>query len=558
MLGRPGGGTGVLLASVGLRISRPAVKPGGNGSIYGAVLAPLTANQTLERAQTALRSGRGAGLPELLKLIETLTSDLGKATVSEIAELIEQDAVVMSRLLAVANTIYHNPHIAPLSSVSHAIHQVGFQQIRSLAVSLMLLENTGGADRLPEQREAAAHALCSGLIAQGAARALGSVDPEMAFACASLRQLGGILLPVVSLEHFRAAQTRLKTKSEEHAFRGVFGLTPLELTHQLLSDSRLPKDIVRSLREYEPEAGGRGGSSAENRLVAVVDAAGHLARLTLDPRASLDNFQRQAGLLLRKYYRWVPDDSGLVESALQHAGDRIASFARSSLGNALPAAMVRLIKSRLRDPAAPESNRPENGAPVRVAAAATTITPGVSGVPWSADVRSGFAPRAAGTRAALSAAEWAAVAAGMRDIFEAHEISIFLPAPGGVSCVLAHGVGGHWNQYRSRAALRPDEATVFGICLARKKVVAIHNTRDPGIQRYLPEWFQCSEHRLGSFLLVPCNEPRDGLVLVGWQDAWHIEITPEQTELAHRLLGAAAGDGSQPGAPAASALAAPA
>jgi HD-like signal output (HDOD) protein len=495
-------------------------------------------------------------LPELLKLIETLTSDLGKATVSEIAELIEQDAVVMSRLLAVANTIYHNPHIAPLSSVSHAIHQVGFQRIRSLAVSLMLLENTGGADRLPEQRDAAAHALCSGLIAQGAARVLGSVDPEMAFACASLRQLGGILLPVVSLDHFRTAQGRLATKSEEHAFRGVFGLTPLELTHQLLSESRLPKDIVRSFREYEPESGGRVVASAENRLVAVVDAAGHLARLTLDPRGNLESFQRQAGLLMRKYYRLVPDDSGLVESALQHAGDRIASFARASLGNSLPAAMVRLIQSRVRDPAALESAKLEKGGPPRVVGTATAITPGASGVPWPADVRPGFALRSGGPGPAVSAAQWAEVAAGMRDIFEAYEISIFLPAPGGVSCVLAHGVGGHWSQYRSRAALRPDEPTVFGICLSRKKVVAIHNTRDPGIQRYLPEWFQGSEHRLGAFLLVPCSEPRDGLVLVGWRDARHIAITPEQTELARQLLGDTAA-GSRPEAPAAPALAAP-
>ena len=37
---------------------------------------PLTATQTIDRARAALKSGRGAGLPELLKLIETLTTNL--------------------------------------------------------------------------------------------------------------------------------------------------------------------------------------------------------------------------------------------------------------------------------------------------------------------------------------------------------------------------------------------------------------------------------------------------------------------------------------------------
>lgn len=482
-----------------------------------------------------MRSGRGAGVPELLKLIETLTTDLGKATITEIAELIEQDVVVMSRLLAVANTIYHNPHIAPLSSVSHAIHQVGFQRIRSLAVSLMLIENTGGIDSLPEQREAAAHALCAGLMAQGVARAIGGVDPEMVFACASLRHLGGILMPMVSLEHYRAAQARMKTKPEAFAYRGVFGLTPLELSRELLAESQLPKDIVRSLHEYDSESGEPAAMSAEIRLVAVADVAGRLARLTLDSKGNLSGFHRQADLLLRKYHRLVPDSSSLVDLALQYAEDRIAGFARTSLGNGLPASMVRRIQGRLRPRNSGEAEPEPSTSTSASSGPAAEAASGEAEVRWSAETRPAFGPTGAREESGPSAVPWAAVVEGVRISFEAQEVCLFLPAPGGVSCVLVQGTGGNWSQYRARAALRPDEATVFGVCLSRKKVVAIHNSRDPGIQRYLPEWFQRSEVRLGAFLLIPLSAPYHGLVLIGWREVRQIAMTAEQDAIARQL-----------------------
>lgn len=106
-------------------------------------MPPLTATQTIDRARDALKSGRGAGLPELLKLIETLTTNHAKVNLDQLSELIEKDAAVLSRVLGVANTVTNNPSFTPLASVAHAIHQIGFTRVRNLALSLMLVESAG-------------------------------------------------------------------------------------------------------------------------------------------------------------------------------------------------------------------------------------------------------------------------------------------------------------------------------------------------------------------------------------------------------------------------------
>src|SRR5690349_18248809 len=118
------------------------------------MLVPLTSRQTIDMAAAALSSGRGAGLPELLELIQTLSGRMEQISLGELTELIEQDPVVSTRIVSMANMIALNPGMTSLTSVGHAIHQIGFQRVRSLAISLMLLKSSGTRQNPLEQRQA--------------------------------------------------------------------------------------------------------------------------------------------------------------------------------------------------------------------------------------------------------------------------------------------------------------------------------------------------------------------------------------------------------------------
>lgn len=563
-------------------------------------MPPLSATQTIDRARAALQSGRGAGLPELLKLIETLTTNHAEVSLDQLSELIEKDAAVLSRVLGVANTVAHNPGFTPLASVSHAIHQLGFTRVRNLALSLMLVENAGPRNA-PEQREAAAQALCAGLLAQGCAHSLGSIDPDLAFACAALRQFGYIILPAVSLDHYREAQETKKTTSEDIAYRQMFGVTPLELSRKLLAASRLPEEITRSLRDFKPETlGGVAASTYDSRLLGVADFGGQLARITLDSGNSADVFTQRTHALARRYEKVIPGAKDTIEAALVHTDDRIAAFTQNNGASALPTASLRRIKDRVngQEPgtntygstptpaptatSAGSTNQSSTAEPVvekspatedssaldtvnAVTAAPTPletpVAPASEGTPPSADapvipvetLLSALASPGAMAKPApkpttpeppadmlsdVRPDPWIPALQFVHHSFGAQECWLFLPKSGGESLPLTQGIGEQWLKFKTCAALRLDERTVFGVCLTRRENVVIHDTTAASLTPYLPEWFRRTDGAPGAFLLMPLHEKKvtHGLVLIGWSKAHRISVSAAQTELARQMF----------------------
>jgi HD-like signal output (HDOD) protein len=529
------------------------------------MLTPLTAPETLDRARKALQSGRGAGLPELLRLIETLSTHISEATISEIADLVEQDAAVLSRILTVANTIMHNPNMAPLTSIHQAVHQLGFHRVRSLAVSMMLVHNTGGANP-PEQRAAAAQALCAGLLAQGCARTLGSIDPEMAFACAALRHFGAIILPAVSLELCQEMRRLKKTKTEDQACRDCFGLTPLELSRRLLGASRLPEEVLHALRECQPESmGGMSASTYGARLLGVADFGGRLASLALDGNSPAELFSERSRDLGCQFARLLPGVEAAIEAALVHTDDRLDSFTRGHVSGAFSSPALARIKSRVRGQSPAGSvpiAAPTESAPDPVAPVTQDVPPDAGGAPAGADaapepVPEGAPPalgpeapfwteqlaqsRAFETQAvpvAPPAHPWVATLTFVRDSFGADLAWMFAAQPAGHQFALAHSAGPAWPELGTRTIVRPEERTVFGVCLTRRENVVIHNRTERSLAAYLPPWFREHPDSPGAFILIPLltGDKVTGLVLIGWSQAQRITVSAAQTEIARQLF----------------------
>lgn len=556
----------------------------------------------MDRARAALQNGKGAGLPELLKIIETISTNLGEVTIQELADLIEKDAAVLARIMHIANTIVHNPGFTPLSSLTHAIHQIGFARVRSLTLSIMLIENAG-ARNPPEQREAAAQALCAGLVAQGCAKKFGYVDPEIAFACAALRNFGQILLPAVSLDHYREALKRLRDKPEDLAYRGMFGLTPLELSRRILAGARLPEEFMRALRDMTPEAMGGTATLPETRLLAVSDFGSRIASLALDGSAGSERFGDETRAMARRFNRVIPGAIDYIPDALEHADSRLAGFLRADGISALPTVSLNRIRARVQHvppdtveitPAAPdagpqilasaadaavapapapitEAAEIEPAIPATAEAAAAdpaspettaatdTAIAAETAVPAEAASAPGTAEPAPAPLQALASATpfetaplpepepaardpWLSALALVRDSFAAQECWTFSIQPGGSSMPLTHGVGDRWQKFQSLAAVRTDERTVFGVCLSRREAVVIHDLHEEKLRPYLPAWMRETEGAPPSFVLIPLQDgaKASGVVLIGWNKAQRITLNKAQLELARQLLGNAA------------------
>ena len=512
------------------------------------MLVPFTARQTTDMAAAALASGRGAGLPELLELIQTLASRMELISLDEIADLIEQDPVVSARLVSLANVIALNPGMTQLTSVSHAIHQIGFQRVRSLAISLMLLKSSGARQNPPEQRQAASRALCAGLVAQACARQVTAVDPEMVFACATLRQLGRIILPVVSIEHYRAALAAAEEESEPVAFRRIFGLTPLELSREILKTYKLPPEIRHALGDSS--SAGPAGTAHSERLTGLADFGSRLTQIVLNVSLDESGYQRETKALTTAFAGLMPHVDDLLEAALGAAGERLTQFLQMPGASSDTEILLRRIRSRLPKTAEPiPSSSPLETAGITPAAPADQqVRPLVSAAPFPVAPDPGLQPAASAgepperadeplpdaitlvpepVQAVAPAEPWIEVLRPVKDGFGADDCVVFLRAAGNGPFILSEGLGTFAAHHQDIAAVHPEEKTVFSIALARRETVVIHDSRTPSLVPYLPPWFKGDSHTPAAFLLVPLTggDQIDALVLVGWTQARRIELS---------------------------------
>lgn len=565
------------------------------------MVTPLSAHQTVDRAKTALQSGAAVGLPELLALLETLSTNYLTVNLDELTELVEKDVTVYAKVISVANTIAHNPGFSPITNITQAIHLVGFQRIRSFTASLMILENTGASRNLPEQREAAAEALCAGLFAAHCAEHMGTVEPDMAFAAATLRYFGLILMPSVSAEHAREARERLKTKPPDVAYRGMFGLTPLELSRRMLLSARLPDEVLRSLREFSPQRPDGNTSTLGMHVTAVAELSSRVAGLALDPNRSSEEFFSKARQCALQFERFVPTPCEFIEPAMVRTADTLQGFLAASGATELPTSSLARIRAHASHCAQPDGLAPAPApapapipgseptavpkeettaepqpletavdtatsvpapaatetvtagavdAPSPVTPAVATPAPAAPPVPWEAALE---ASGAFGTMAAaptdLSLTQRLAMA---RDFVQADECWLFRRRLGEESYSIIGGAGTQWEQVRGSAGLRVDERSVFGVALARRQVVLLHDTQDAMVAQYLPPWWQSTKGMPRAIALVPIgkrDEP-SGLALLGWRRPQQIAVCRQQLELIREMCTPQADDFSPADAPA--------
>ncbi len=291
-------------------------------------MVPTLAEQTIKRVAAGLESGEAAGLSEIVELIQQLSNNALETSVQDLAELIGKDIVVTAKVIAAANTIGYNPSGVDVSTITQAIHVIGFNKIRQLAVSLLLVENAERTLNPSEKREIAALALCSGLMAETVMTRHGSLSPEHAFICASLRSYGRLLMTTFMIDEYRRARIMaLEGMGEDEAFNRVFGLTPLELGHHLLASAHLPGAILKSLRALPPDAVKLATQSPDVQLLVLADLSVRVCELALRPDVDTNEFEHRAQSLAARSGRAFGLDMDGLMGVLRDAGQQLNVFA---------------------------------------------------------------------------------------------------------------------------------------------------------------------------------------------------------------------------------------
>jgi HD-like signal output (HDOD) protein len=538
---------------------------------------PLAA-RTIESAKAGMQSGRSSCLPELVQLIQALSAKAREISVTDLAEIVQKHVTVMAKVIAVANTLGYNPSGIEISTVSQAIQVIGFERIRSLVTSLILVHDAVDATAAVDQRDTAMLALCSGLVAQQVSHDRGTPDPEQAFVAGSLRNFGRLLLATYLTDQYHEARRLADEKLSDEAYREVFGLTALELGFELLQSTNLPTGVLDALREFSPQTFALVGPDSASLLI-VSEFAVKLCELAMDRELTTEDFNGKIRELLDRFEPHLSFTPEAIAGVMTATGERMAEFMKSLGFSSFGHEVVDVF--RWRAGGHPPAARPPDATPPTPRITSAAEGPPTRSTPNARVVSPAAPAETAPTRPQREKASAVPLPTGdtpdsapqieieqqswhegvdllarcleeprpdfakiqrlalehVQKGFGAPEAVLLSLDSDHRNYVATLGQGRLIGYIRGDRAVRRDERTVFGICLSRRDNVVIHDTTDPRIAPYLPAWC-AGKNGLGAFVAMPLHDHKQcfALIIVGWPEPRKIVITPEHSKLLHSLL----------------------
>jgi len=223
----------------------------------------------------------------------------GDYSASHLSDSILKDYALTAKLLRVVNSGFAARFGGKIHSVQSAVVILGFDRVRSIALSISVYKVPSRREERPELRDSAIHALVSGEIARTLAIRAGVSDAERAQVAALFRDLGQHLvlhyLPEAHREIVEIAEhERVPAKS---AAERVLGMSYAALGVAVAERWRLPESVVRSIAA--PSIPPRRFTSDDERLGALAALSSELCATVA--KAHLTDVEDEIAALLTRF-----------------------------------------------------------------------------------------------------------------------------------------------------------------------------------------------------------------------------------------------------------------
>ncbi len=268
------------------------------------------------------RMQRKADFPAIATHISEISRKIAherETSAAQLAGTIVKDYALTTKLLKLVNSSFYGHYRGSISTVSRAVVVLGFKQVRTAALSLLLFEHMSSCPQAQELKETAGKAFLSGVVSRRLADGMHLPEPEQAFICSMFHTLGRYLTVYYFPEEYEAIQQTVSqgAEDEDTATRSVLGLTFEELGSGIAREWHLPEDIIASMRKPDEEVPGKPGSRKE-ALCHLAAFSNELTEIMVNaPPEEKDAAIRNLGKRFGKSVS-IPSKvlGGVVESAL--------------------------------------------------------------------------------------------------------------------------------------------------------------------------------------------------------------------------------------------------
>jgi HD-like signal output (HDOD) protein len=158
-----------------------------------------------------------------------------ESSASDVAHVVLQDASLTSRLLKLANSFAYNPLGQDVSTISRAVMVLGFERIKSLTLSLVLIDSLAKGVQRNHLILEMADAFHSAMQAEALAKAKSINKPENVFVTSLLSRIGNMAFWAFASDEQAAFLDQLLQEGmdEAKAERKVLGFALTDLTKDL-------------------------------------------------------------------------------------------------------------------------------------------------------------------------------------------------------------------------------------------------------------------------------------------------------------------------------------
>lgn len=173
---------------------------------------------------------------------------------SDVAHVVLRDASLTGRLLKVVNSFHFNPTSQAINTVSRAVMVMGFDKVRVLTLSMMLIDNLSQGTQRQKLLDEMAQAFHAATQAQEFAKLTKAGEPEDIFVATLLSRLGRMAFWAFADASAEKLMAEIASgKDETEAEVSVLGFPLSELTRALSQQWHLG-DVVNDYlqRRIEP------------------------------------------------------------------------------------------------------------------------------------------------------------------------------------------------------------------------------------------------------------------------------------------------------------------
>lgn len=247
---------------------------------------------------------------------------------SVLCNSILKDFALTTKLLKLVNAAYYSQFGGSISTVSRAVAILGYDGIRSAAMSLMMFDHLQNKTQASELRDEVASTYFSGVLAREFVQKMGIRDAEEAFICAMFHRLGRLLVTFYLHDDAQAIERLVRSRRivQDRAALEVLGITYEELGMGVAKKWNFPEKIVGSMRPVTEAVRSRPAFETE-KLRAVADLANGLSDIVR--HASPADRTRGFAALVEKYGKGLGIDAKKLTAVIEESAKALSRDAES-------------------------------------------------------------------------------------------------------------------------------------------------------------------------------------------------------------------------------------